>query len=284
MVAVVLLLLPADPLRPRRVDEHFAPEAQAARDAGIDVALVDHDALTSVGSTSNALAGVPPSTDAVYRGWMLTSEQYARFEETAGQRGTAFRTSGSQYRAAHELPGWYDIFRPVTPEAAVARGFGRDDLVGCLAQLADGPAVLRDYVKSAKHYWSEAAFVPDVTDVDRAWTVAQRFLDLRGEDRTGGFVLRRYEPFGPSEVRTWWIDGRCALVTAHPDTPDQPPPVDVDVSSLPPLVAQLGAPFVTVDLAPLPDGRWRVVELGDGQVSDRPSTTPAAQLLQAISR
>jgi hypothetical protein len=30
---VVLLLVPVDPLRPRRADEHFAAEAAAARDA-----------------------------------------------------------------------------------------------------------------------------------------------------------------------------------------------------------------------------------------------------------
>jgi hypothetical protein len=30
---VVLILVPADPLRPRRPDEHFAPEVAAARDA-----------------------------------------------------------------------------------------------------------------------------------------------------------------------------------------------------------------------------------------------------------
>ncbi|MEW2330749.1 ATP-grasp domain-containing protein [Micromonospora chersina] len=29
---------------------------------------------------------------------------------------------------------------------------------------------------------------------------------------------------------------------------------------------------MTVDLARRDDGTWRVVELGDGQVSDRPST------------
>ena len=40
--AVVLLLVPADPLRPRREDEHFAAEAAAAREAGWDMALVDH--------------------------------------------------------------------------------------------------------------------------------------------------------------------------------------------------------------------------------------------------
>ena len=38
---MVLLLVPADPLRPRRADEHFAAEAAAASGAGHDVALID---------------------------------------------------------------------------------------------------------------------------------------------------------------------------------------------------------------------------------------------------
>lgn len=44
-IDVVLLLVPADPVRGRRTDEHFAAETAAARDAGHDLALVDHDAL-----------------------------------------------------------------------------------------------------------------------------------------------------------------------------------------------------------------------------------------------
>jgi hypothetical protein len=42
----VLLLVPANPLRLRCADDHFAPEAAAAWDAGHDVALIDDDALT----------------------------------------------------------------------------------------------------------------------------------------------------------------------------------------------------------------------------------------------
>ncbi|MFI7648802.1 hypothetical protein ACIBTZ_22370 [Micromonospora sp. NPDC049460] len=41
----MMLLVPADVLRPRRPDEHFADEAEAARQAGIDVAVIDHDAF-----------------------------------------------------------------------------------------------------------------------------------------------------------------------------------------------------------------------------------------------
>ena len=46
----MLLLVPADRLRPRRPDEHFATEAAAAKDAGLDVALIDRAGLTPPGS------------------------------------------------------------------------------------------------------------------------------------------------------------------------------------------------------------------------------------------
>ena len=44
---VMMLLVPSDVLHPRRADEHYAAEADAARAAGHLVALVDHNALVS---------------------------------------------------------------------------------------------------------------------------------------------------------------------------------------------------------------------------------------------
>ena len=146
-------------------------------------------------------------------------------------------------------------------------------------QFGPGPGVLRDYTKSMKHYWHEAAYIPDLADGPAAWSIAQRLSELRGDDLAGGFVLRRFEQFTGAEVRTWWIDGVRRLVTAHPDTPEQVPPADAHVPGLATAVAGLALPFVTVDLARRTDGVWRVIELGDGQVSDRPATTPAETLI-----
>jgi hypothetical protein len=69
----VLLLVPADPLRPRRADDHFAAEATAARDAGIAEALIDQDALADPDGPEQAVARVTEAGGpAVYRGWMMS--------------------------------------------------------------------------------------------------------------------------------------------------------------------------------------------------------------------
>ena len=51
-----------------------------------------------------------------------------------------------------------------------ARGFG-------------GRAVIvKDYVKSQKHAWGEACFIPRADDVEGALRVVRRFLGLQGAD------------------------------------------------------------------------------------------------------
>jgi hypothetical protein len=240
MLCGVLLILPADPLAPRRPDGHFAPEAHAARDAGVPVALVDHDALGRRGEPDGAVRTVPADTDAVYRGWMLRSEQYRAFADALARRDVVLRTTAGHYRRAHELPGWYAALRGVTPDSAWTVSGDRDAFDACCERVGPGAAVLRDHVRSLKHAWFEAAYIPDVADRAAARAVADRFLELRGEDLVGGLVVRRFEQFVSAEARTWWVDGRCALTSAHPDTPDALPG-EPDLSAVAPLVAGLGA-------------------------------------------
>ncbi|MEU6206746.1 ATP-grasp domain-containing protein [Micromonospora musae] len=280
----MLLLVPADPLRPRRPDEHFASEARAAREAGLTVAVVDHDALLRGAEPERAVPALPAGATAVYRGWMLPSHRYAALARVLAERGVSVRTSAEQYRRAHELPGWYPALAPVTPRSVWTIGSDRTDFDHALRSLGAGPAVVRDYVKSMKHHWDEATFIPDVADADGAWRIAARLRELRDDDFVGGFVLREFESFTSAEARTWWVEGRCVLVGAHPDTPGAPPADGFDLDWLTPFVTALALPFVTVDLVLRDDGAWRVVELGDGQVSDRPPGLPPEEFIAALIR
>ncbi|TDZ44628.1 ATP-grasp domain-containing protein [Mycobacteroides franklinii] len=275
-----MLLVPADPLTPRRPDEHFADEAAAARELGIPVALVDHDAVAE--DAAIAVSLVPQGDSVVvYRGWMMRSEHYAAMESALASRGVRLRTSAEHYREAHELPGWAQGVGAVTPCTCWTEGFGQSDFQDALARLGARAAVLRDYCKSLKHNWDEAMHIPDATNADAAWATAQRFLQLRGEDAVGGFVVREFEHFTGPEVRTWWVAGECVLIGPHPDNADSTIP-DPDLTEVGPVVRALGQPFVSADLRRNIDGRWRLIEIGDGQVSDRPRSVPVAEFLAAI--
>jgi hypothetical protein len=259
------------------VDEHFALEAREVRACGGVVGLIDHDALVR-GDVQRALAHVPAELgSAWYRGWMIPSDLYAALAEALIPRGTELLVAPDQYRTAHELPGWYPMFVDVTP-ASVWRPVKPGETLAAaeLARLAEplppGSGIVKDYVKSRKHEWEQACFIPDLADPVGLARVVQRFVDLQEEFLAGGVVLRSFETFAnqesvAAEVRVWWLDGEPRLLTPHPDSPFEHALVP-DLDHIGPVVQRLGCRFVTTDVALRSDGVWRVVEVGDGQVSD----------------
>ena len=277
------LLLCSDPLRPTRCDPHFAAQAAAARDAGAATVLLDHDALLA-GDVDAAVRRVPRDVGPLwYRGWMVPAADYARLEAGLAARGATLCTSAEQYRRAHELPGWYAAFESVTPagvwlECLPGQVPEPAALAAAAARLPAGAGIVKDYVKSRKHDWDEACYLPDLADTASVRAVVSRFVELQEDSLAGGIVLRAFEEFrrATGEARVWWLDGRPVLTTAHPDTPGLRPVPDLDAVT--PLVAALDCRFVSTDLAQRADGVWRVVEVGDGQVSDLPPDIDPAAL------
>ncbi|MFJ2867204.1 ATP-grasp domain-containing protein [Kitasatospora sp. NPDC087314] len=316
---VPAILFPADPLNPRRPDPHFAWEARLLRELGGEHHLVDHDALLA-GHAEEAVGQVPRDGGPLwYRGWMLPSDRYAGFATALAVRGGALLTSAAGYLTAHELPGWYGVFEGATPPSVWIPTAGTvaprpAELAAAVARLGgSGPAIVKDYVKSRKHEWHEACYIPELADPAAVRRVVARFVELQGEFLAGGVVLRRYEEFerradgtgggsadgvddgsgGGSadrsgggdgravEARVWWLDGEPVLVGPHPDAPHRT--VEPDLTGVQPLVRTLGCRFITTDLASRADGSgWRVVEVGDGQVSDLPRGIDASGLLASL--
>lgn len=216
---------------------------------------------------------------------MLPSGRYALLEAALSVRGVQLTTTAAAYRRAHELPGWYGVMSAVTSRSAwmpltPGEPPGEDALAALVAPLGGGPGVVKDYVKSRKHEWEEACFVPDLGDTPALAAVVSRFVELQGEFLTGGVVVRAFEAFRPGEARVWWVDGRPVLMTPHPDMPTAT--VVPDLTELEPLVDRLGGAFVTTDVVQHQDGRWRLVEVGDGQVSGLPAGTDPAALVRLL--
>ncbi|MFF3326679.1 ATP-grasp domain-containing protein [Streptomyces sp. NPDC002889] len=283
-----------DPLNPRRADEHFADEAREVRAAGGDIALIDHDALLQ-GNAELAVARVPEGLGAAwYRGWMIPAVQYADLNAALLRRGSSLIVGPDRYRAAHELPGWYEAFTDVTPASAwQPTGPGQApplaQLSALAAQLPSGAAIVKDYVKSRKDAWDQACYIPDLGDRRQLQRIVGRFVELQAEFLAGGIVLRAYESFvkdvtAAPELRVWWLDSEPRLITPHPDSRSTRAPAP-ELDHITPAVRGLGCRFVTTDVALREDGMWRVVEVGDGQVSDlHTACDPAALAALLVGR
>src|SRR5690606_39259124 len=164
-----------------------------------------------------------------------------------------------------------------------------------LSAFGDAPIIVKDYVKSQKHYWSEACFIPNASDRAAVERVVRRFLELQGRDLNVGLVFREvlqlkiagtHPKSGmplAAEVRTFWARGRCIL---HHRYWGDLAALDAELPlvELEPAAARVPSSFFAMDVALRDDGEWAIVELGDGQVSGLPSETLAVSFYAALKR
>lgn len=239
-------LFPADCLEPQKVEEHFRPQADALCTRGHTISLVNDSAFHS----GTALRGIPINTTVVYRGWMVRLPEYARLEAAVNECDATLLTNASTYALTHHLPLWYPQLQEFTAETHFITS--AEQLLPQLQALNWSGYFLKDFVKSLK---------VDGGSIVRTPAEATRWLEqmLQYRDELeGGICIRRVESFETdTECRYFVLQG-----TPHaPDNRPIPDPVQMAAQ-------RIRSPFFTVDVAYTTEGQCRIVELGDGQVSD----------------
>jgi ATP-grasp domain, R2K clade family 3 len=282
----MLVLFCHDPLMPSQADDAYAAEVAVVERLGIPYTLIDHDAIVK-GLSEQAIRRVPsrdPITTGVYRGWMMTPEQYTSLYHGLNTRGVRLINDPGAYRHCHYLPESYAAIESSTPRTVwlpMAGDADFNEIMNVVRPFGDGPVVLKDYVKSQKHAWDEACFISSASDRAVVERVVNRFLELQGSDLAGGLVFREFVEFEPvgrhprsgmpltREYRLFYLDGRPLLRAEYweeGDYSDDLPPVEHFTR----IAAGVRSRFFTMDVARRKGGDWLVVELGDGQVAGMP--------------
>lgn len=296
---LLLMLFPAEPYAGKVPDPVYADELEAARGLGLDTTLLDFEALLE-GDVRRALRWVPVGEGrlAVFRGWMMRPEMYARLHEGLRERSWNPIHTPEQYRLLHHLPESFHHIAHLSPRAVwlpagTPEELKREEVRAALASFGDGAVIVKDYVKSRKYEWEEACFIPDASATERAMEVIETFLTRQGPEFQGGLVLRAFEPFVPlarhsrsgmpltREYRLFFLDGQAIALTPYweegEDSGDAPP-----LERFAEVAASIPARFFTLDVAQRVDGGWRAVELGDGQVAGLPERLNQGAFYRAL--
>lgn len=247
------ILYPSSPLRTKQPDEQFVAEVEAVRAAGFAVSLFSLEDFQT--GTFRAFPPLPSNTEILYRGWMLSATEYETFVSALTQAGARPVTDLRAYLNSHHLPSWYPSLADLTPETRI---YSPDcNLEAELRALNWSEFFIKDYVKSLK-----TSVGSRVTKPEQVATVVADMRHFRGVIE-GGFCVRRVENFLPeTEQRYFVIDG-----TPHAETGEVPAIVQE-------CVKRLQNRFYSVDVVKRVDGQFRIVEVGDGQVSDLVGWTP----------
>lgn len=221
---------------------------------------------------------------AIYRGWMMSVSQYQRFHAGLCDRKLRLINSPEQYRHCHHLPESYLVIAGQTPHTVWLRaedGISLESVRKALSAFGERAVIVKDYVKSQKHYWNEACYIPNAADSERAWKVVSRFLELQDESSVGGLAFREHVelasighhersgmPLG-REFRSFWLDGKVVAVFPNWGKRDESGEYPA-VEKFAEIASRVQSRFFAMDIAQLADGRWIIMELGDGQVSGLP--------------
>lgn len=291
----MILLFPADPLNTRQVDPFYEAEMQAAETANITCAVISFETLLV--NPQQAVRSVPSGDSlAVYRGWMMTVEQYEGFYNALALRAIQLINDPAMYRHTHHLPESYPLIAKQSAKTVWLNAQSTlDEIMEALRIFGTSPVILKDYVKSQKHYWNEACYIPSAADEVAVERVVGRFLDLQGSDLVGGLVFREYLAFEPlptqsqkglpltKEFRLFWLDGTCLYATEYWDDADYGgSAVPAEIFNL--IAQTIQSRFFTMDVAVQLDGQWLIVELGDAQVSGLPEHADLTAFYNSLQR
>jgi hypothetical protein len=265
------LIFPTDPLSGRGYDDAFTREVSALRWVdGVELGSVNHDELTHYHEVKLRLPQFPEA-DSLYRGWMLTVDDYRAFYDATAAKNAPLLTSPDQYATAHRIDGWLNVMVDVTfPTVLVPADATQETVLAAAAALEGDSFFIKDYVKSRKDE-------PELSVAhgrEELFPTVQRFVEAQDEWLAGGVVIRQFVPLAENrvEVRAWWRDGVWRAFTTHPDysgqeVPDVPQELLEQVSER---LTQLGVGFVSADFTETADSSWVLIEIGDGQVSGFP--------------
>lgn len=263
------------PLYPRKVDEDYKAEYQAA---GLDHAC----ALFSYEEFSDGklmLYGEEISGLTVYRGWMMKPEMYRDLYAHLEERGIILINTPEEYERYHLLPGWYGEFADETSETVWASENDIEDVMQLAQRLEEGSYIVKDYVKSRKHEWYDACFIKNIRDKALVRKVVGNFIERQGEDLVGSVVLRKFENLKKTgfheqsgmplseEYRVFVYAGRVLAIDNYWNKDAGVPFTEEEYAWIESIADRVKSNFVTVDLARKEDGSLIIMEFGDGQVS-----------------
>ena len=303
------LIFCGDPLDPRVVDPVYAGEMAVARKLGIACSHINFEALVYERDGRGAVRRVENGKReevGVYRGWMLRHELYALLYEALIERGIRLINSPADYRHCHHLPESYAAIEGYTPrtvwvpwQSGVSlTGSGLDEVMRRLETFGDRPLILKDYVKSQKHRWAEACYIPSATDRAAVARVTNRFLELQGEDLNEGLVFREYLEFEPltvhsksgmpltKEYRLFYLDGEPILKVPYWEQGEyEADTLPMEIFNR--VASRIESRLFTMDIAQMKtkegeEHTYQIVELGDAQVAGLPERADPVTFYRAL--
>ena len=278
------------------VDTDYEDEYVAAKQNGFAAQLFSYESLTKDNDAEFATRRIKYSDTLqkiIYRGWMLKPKQYVSLFNVLLAKNYKLINSPTEYQNCHYLPDSYKFVKGHTPKTiwltVENQQVNYDEVFSDIATFGNSPLILKDFVKSQKHNWDTACFIPLATDKDKVKSVIEKFVELQNTDLNEGLVIREFIELADltthtksgmplkQEYRLFFLNGQLLGCYDYWEegeySTDEHPPLDLFKD----IAKGVGSNFFSMDIAKTKNGEWIIIELGDGQVAGLPDTVDRLQ-------
>lgn len=276
---------------PQDAEDRFELDVLAAEELGIESYAIPLDPVVN-GDPERALRRLPKPRHRtwLYRGWMLSEEEYTALYEAIQDRGEDMVVDPESFAEATYIPNYVPLLGDRTAPTRWTEGEDIREAWELALELGPPPWIVKDHVKSAKELWHRACFVPEGAEYEEFAEVCEQLLSARGDRFERGFVIRKHLDLAtlpgwqPGRRRAtdehrllFWEGELVAHAPYHDVESDLPDPEQfADLGRL------LSSPFFTADVALLANGGATVIEINDGGSSVFPELLDPRDFYRAV--
>jgi hypothetical protein len=278
------------------VEKDYEDEFVSAKQNGFTTHLFSYESLIKDENAEFATRRIKPSDTLqkiIYRGWMLKPNQYALLYNALLTKNYRLINSPTEYQNCHYLPDNYKFIIGHTPKtiwvSVENQQVDYGEVFNGIAVFGNSALIVKDFVKSQKHYWDTACFIPLATDRNKVESVIKRFVELQNTDLNAGLVIREFVDLNDltthsksgmplkQEYRLFFLNGQLLGCYDYWEegeySVDEDPPLDLFKD----IAQAVESNFFSMDIAKTKNGEWIIIELGDGQVAGIPDKVDRLQ-------
>jgi hypothetical protein len=267
-----------NPLRPHDVDEEFFEEYKNARNNGFEILLYNFEEKLLQIKANDKMETV------IYRSWMINPSEYNNMYNALLSKNYMLINNPTEYQNCHYLPDSLKFIENYTPKTIFQKIENESSIKILLEKVKvfNGKGVIvKDYVKSEKHYWDTACYVENSNDIDKLTKTINNLIELRDKYFNEGIVIREYVELNnlakhpksnmplSEEYRLFFYKNELLCILNYwgeGEYNTERPNVEVFET----IAKTIRSNFFTMDIAKEKNGKYIIIELGDGQVSGIP--------------
>ncbi len=284
------IILPGHPIETNKPDPEFEKEYESAKKFGkvfffnLEEFAFDNELLAKLSAAET------PKEDIFYHGWMMNAGQYRAFYLALQDKGYRLTNVPGHHTFCNYFDSWYPHLEGLTPKSIMVHDSNLWKIVDAALDFREetkSALIIKDAVKSLKHDWFKACFIPVHANGIEVAKIIGTFLEakLTHFDLKKPIVIRKFEDLVSvgkhpksgmplsHEYRTYVYKGQVLLQAPYWEV-DYPTKAEPDPKFIQMLIKEIGSKcgsqLYTIDTALKKDGWWTCIEIGDGQVSMLP--------------